>query len=172
MEKTLKKWTMQFAGDVEEHFHDSSLTEKLYEGIPQPFQTVHARQYIEERMFRSESRQYCRAIVDGERAIGGIDVFLGSGCYARSAEIILWVAGAYQNRGIGTEAVSQCCREVFEQYGVARIAARIDADDEIAGRLFAAAGFTCEGTLRCSVLRGDRLYDQKIYAMIRPETRD
>lgn len=169
MEKTLKKWTMQFAGDVAEHFRDESLTEKLYEGIPQPFEVKHARLYIEERMFRSEDRQYCRAIVDGEKAIGGIDVFLGSGAYAKTAEIIVWVASAYQNRGIGTNAVAQCCREVFEKYDIARIAAKVDADDEISGRLFTAAGFTCEGTMRCSVLRSGHLYDQKIYARIKTE---
>ena len=166
MEFELDKWRMNYSDDIVEHFRDRGLTEKMAEKIPQPFLREHARHYIDQRMFNSEEKQYCRAIVCDGRAVGGIDVFIGRGVYSRSAEITIWVAPAYQNKHIGTGAIESLCKEVFTKYSIKRIFARVYSDDEISCRLFAGAGFECEGVLRKSVLRNGELLDQKIYAIV------
>lgn len=169
MEFELTKWKMDHAIDLVERFNESGLAEKMTEELPQPFLMEHARHYISQRMFNSEEKQYCRVIVCDGKAVGGVDFFMGSGSYERSAEIVLWLDSKYRDEKGSTDAVVKACREVFERYGIQRIYGRIYSDDEVSASVYAGAGFECEGSLRKSILRRGELVGQKIFAILKED---
>lgn len=168
MKFELEKWSMKYSDDLMIAMESPELVERLRENYPYPFLSSHARDFIEQRTLKSEEKQYCRVIVVDGHAVGGIEVIIGSGLYAKSGELFVWLTEDFCHRGIGTAAVKQICDEVFEKYDIVRIEARpyIGEDVWIAEKLLWNAGFKYEGTLIDVIYKNDKLYSYKIHSII------
>ena len=166
MNFTLEKWELKYSSDIRKTFNDRRFAEFFPEKLPFPFEEKHARYFIEQRIYHTDEQQFCRAIIADGKISGGIDVFIGSGIYSKSAELVIWVTEP-ENKPIAAEALKQVCSYIFEKYNVVRLFAKPYSIDYVSSDLYEAAGFTLEGTMKKSVCKNSQIYDQKIYAIIR-----
>lgn len=167
MEFELKKWDFSYIDDVEKYANNKSIIQNLCEPIPFPLLHTHARYYVEQRVLNNEKKQICRAIVADGHAIGSIDLFIGDGIHSKSAELSLWVAVEYQNKGIGTAAIKELCDFAFKNYDIARIFSEPYTDDLISAKILEKAGFNFEGTLKKFIYKNDMFYDCNVYALVK-----
>ena len=162
----LKKWSIDYKNDLIEAFKDGEILKKLPDSYPYPFEEQHAQYYITERIFNSEERQICRAIVADNKVIGGVEIILGTGKFSKTGSLSIWLSKKYRRQGIGSSTVKQLCDTVFNDYGAARVTARVIGYDQITPVFLEYTGFSYEGTIHSAIYENGSFYDYKIYAII------
>lgn len=166
MEFQLKKWYTTYLDDFIQATDDPHLSDNLCDSLPYPMDYAFAAEYIRERMFNSEESQICRAIIVDGKAVGGVDVIIGTGVYARSAELSVWISKDYRGKGLGGEVVKEMCRYVFENYPIIRIDSHPYTNHHAAAAALKKAGFIHEGTMHKAIYKNDKAYDYEIFALI------
>ena len=73
----------------------------------------------------------------------------------------------YKHKGIATKASLLILEYAFEALELNKVYLNVDADNEIACRLYERVGFACEGYFREDLLRREHLIDRKRYAFLR-----
>jgi len=79
------------------------------------------------------------------------------------------IAEPYWGRGLVTEAAAAVTRQVFTEYAVERLQARVIAGNDASERVLQKLGFTREGVLRSLILRRGRCVDVIMYSLLRSE---
>lgn len=120
--------------------------------------------------------RYQRGRADGAcagfAAIGDDGEFLGVGLApqidraARELELGYLVAPAARGGGIATWIVGELTRWAFEQVGALRATLLIDVDNIASQRVAERCGYTREGVLRSTYLKGDRRSDTAVYSRL------
>ena len=80
-----------------------------------------------------------------------------------------YIAEPFWGMGIGTSAVEQICRHIFENTDIIRIFAEPFASNAASCRVLEKNGFVYEGTLRSNAVKNGKILDMKMYSLIRPE---
>lgn len=85
----------------------------------------------------------------------------------RSAEFAIYI-GDEHNRGKGyaSAATGEAVKFSFDSLGLHRVWLRVMTDNEAAIKLYEAAGFKREGTLRHSAFKDGSFRDEYVYALI------
>lgn len=107
----------------------------------------------------------CRSCLIGECRLSYID------WQKRSAEVGIYIAPKYQNRGFGTEALKMLADYGFNQANLHRIATEIQVDNRKSIKMFEKVGFQHEGLLVDSFYRNGRYYNTIIMALIQGPAR-
>lgn len=171
MEFQLRSWRREDAEDVAFFADNERIAQNLRDVFPHPYTLADARGYVDSCVEGDETRQLCRAIECGGRAVGSIGLFRGEDVYRKSAELGYWLGRAFWGRGVMTRAARLICSEGFRTWDVARIYAEPYAVNTGSRRVLEKAGFTLEGTLRNSVFKNGRLMDSCIYGLLREEAK-
>jgi aminoglycoside 6'-N-acetyltransferase len=91
----------------------------------------------------------------------------------RHAGIDLFVSGAHQGRGYGTEAIRLVCRFLFDARGHHRVTVDPAADNICAIRAYEKAGFRRVGIMRCYERGADGSYhDGMLLDLLAEDLRD
>ena len=80
-----------------------------------------------------------------------------------------YIAEKYLGKGIMTEAVTQICEYVFEKSDIIRIYAEPFAHNTASCRVLEKAGFQYEGTLRSNAVKNGKVFDMKMYSLLKRE---
>lgn len=168
----IRKWRMEDAADLAVALNNQHILDNLRDGIPFPYTISDAEDYIEKMISANENEIIARAILADDKVIGSISVNRRDNIYVRTAEIGYYIAEPYWGRGIVTEAVRQICHYAFENTDLVRIDAAPFAFNRGSCRVLEKAGFQYEGTLRCNAVKNGRIYDMKMYALIKECSRE
>lgn len=79
-----------------------------------------------------------------------------------------YVAEPYWGKGVGTKAVADTCRYVFEHTDILRIFAEPFSHNRASCRVLEKAGFVLEGVMRKNAVKNGEVVDMMLYAMIKP----
>jgi len=112
---------------------------------------------------------YAFAITVDDKAIGSIGVFRCNNIHFRSAEMGYYIAESYWGKGIGTSAVKQTCKYIFDHTNIIRIFAEPFAYNTASCHILEKAGFQCEGILRKNAIKNGVILDMKMYALIKED---
>ncbi|MCI8869412.1 MAG: GNAT family N-acetyltransferase [Lawsonibacter sp.] len=167
MEFQLRSWRREDAEDVAFFADNERIAQNLRDVFPHPYTLADARGYVDSCVEGDETRQLCRAIECGGRAVGSIGLFRGEDVYRKSAELGYWLAEDFWGKGIMTAAVRQLCAEGFARWDIARIYAEPFARNLGSRRVLEKAGFTLEGIMRQGVYKRGELRDFCMYALLR-----
>jgi ribosomal-protein-serine acetyltransferase len=85
------------------------------------------------------------------------------------AEIGYWVVKRAEGQGIVTRATRALTEAAFRDLGMDRVVIRCAAENTRSAPIPERLGFTLEGTLRQAERVGERLYDQRVYALLASE---
>jgi ribosomal-protein-serine acetyltransferase len=163
----LREWV---PADAEEAFAEVDQNrERLRDWLPWVDTTRSpddVRAFIE-RCAASEGKQRTFGIyVDGVLA-GNIGLTLDED---DAGEIGYWIAGAFEGRGLITEAARALLRHGFEERGLRRMQLTAAVENERSRSVAERLGMTQEGVLRkAGRIREDRYVDLAMYSMLREE---
>ncbi len=110
-----------------------------------------------------------RGLFDGDTVAGGCGATVD--LVNREAEIGYWLGGAFEGRGVITEAVGGVLGFLFEDYAVHRVVIRAAVENVRSRAVAERYRFTEEGILREALILDDAPTDAVIYSLLEDEWR-
>jgi len=166
MKCKIREWRLSDAQNLVTAINNKKIQDNLRDGLPYPYTIKDAEEFIANMLSADKAVTYAFAITDEDKAVGSIGVFRCSNIHFRSAEMGYYIAEPYWGKGIGTSAVEQVCRYIFENTDIVRIFAEPFASNIASCRILEKAGFQCEGILRKNAIKNGTFIDMKMYALI------
>ncbi|KEZ90623.1 GNAT family N-acetyltransferase [Lacrimispora celerecrescens] len=169
MECKIREWQIEDAENLASVINNKKIQDNLRDGIPYPYTVEDAKEYITSMLSADKDETYTFAITVDDKAIGSIGVFRCNNIHFRSAEMGYYIAESYWGKGIGTNAVKQTCKYIFEHTDIIRIFAEPFAYNTASCHILEKAGFQCEGILRKNAVKNGVILDMKMYALIKED---
>lgn len=169
MESKIREWQIEDAENLALVINNKKIQDNLRDGLPYPYTVEHAKEYITSMLSADKDEAYTFAITVDDLVIGSMGVFRCNNIHFRSAEMGYYIAESYWGKGIGTSAVKQTCRYIFENTDIIRIFAEPFAYNTASCHILEKAGFQCEGILRKNAIKNGVILDMKMYALIKED---
>lgn len=168
MECSIRKWKIEDATDLATSLNNKKIHDNLRDGLPYPYTENDAKDFINAMIQADENATYAFAITVDDKTIGSIGVFRKDNIHARTAEMGYYIAETFWGQGIGTSAIKQTCKYIFEHTNIIRIFAEPFAHNTASCRILEKSGFMCEGVLRSNAVKNGQIIDMKMYSLIKP----
>ena len=167
MKCKLRTWRLSDAKDLAAALNHRSVLNNLRDGLPFPYTEQDAKEYIIATLSANENDTFAYAITLDDRAIGSIGAFRQGNIHRQTAELGYYLAKEYWGRGIMTDAIRQLCGHIFETTDILRIYAEPFSYNAGSRRALEKAGFTREGTMKCSAVKNGEVVDMTLYSLTR-----
>ena len=167
MKCKLRTWRLSDAKDPAAALNHRSVLNNLRDGLPFPYTEQDAKEYIIATLSANENDTFAYAITLDDRAIGSIGAFRQDNIHRQTAELGYYLAEEYWGRGIMTDAIRQLCGHIFETTDILRIYAEPFSYNAGSRRALEKAGFTREGTMKCSAVKNGKVVDMTLYSLTR-----
>ena len=137
--------------------------------IPHPYEDGMAEAWIETHLSNWEAKKVLTLAVttDEDGLVGAIGLHLKM--EHRRAEVGYWIGVPFWNRGYATEAAGAVTNFGFDELDLNRIEAHHFTHNPASGRVMEKLGMKLEGVRRQHVLKGDKLEDLTLYALLRSD---
>lgn len=127
------------------------------------------KKWIEDTIFHSADIKLAVCLTDNNLHIG--NVYLTDINYInRTAESHIMIGNqAYWGQGLGREALLQILHYGFEERGLNRVYAHINADNTASLRLHEKCGYKKEGVLRQAIFKNGQFKDVVVMSILKEE---
>lgn len=169
MECVLREWRKEDKKALAAVLNNRNILNNLRDGLPYPYTENDAGEFISAMLAADKMKTFAFAIVYEGEVVGSIGVFRQENIHFRTAEMGYYIGEPYWGKGIGTSAVKQASRYVFENTDIIRIFAEPFAYNTASCRILEKAGFIFEGTLHGNAVKNGRVLDMKMYALVKEE---
>lgn len=166
MDCNIRAWRMSDAADLAAALNNPNIQNNLRDGLPCPYTEQDARDYIDAMLRADANATFAFAITVDDKAIGSIGVFRKDNIHSRTAEMGYYISELFWGQGLGTSAVKQTCRYIFENTDILRIFAEPFAYNAASRRILEKSGFLCEGILRANAVKNGKVLDMALYAFL------
>ena len=167
MECIVRSWRIEDASNLAEILNNKKILDNLRDGLPYPYTEKDAKNFISAMLDDDKDTTYAFAITIDDKVIGSIGVFRKDNIHYRTAEMGYYIEEAYWGKGIGTSAVKQVCKYIFENTDIIRIFAEPFDYNFGSCRILEKAGFLYEGTLRKNAVKNGVILDMKLYSIVK-----
>jgi len=167
MNVKIRKWELTDAPDLALALNNKKILDNLRDGLPYPYTEKDAEDYISFVLGADKDSQYTWAITADDTVVGSIGAFRKDNIHSRTAEMGYYIAEAYWGKGIGTFAVKEACKYIFNNTDILRIFAEPFATNTASCRILEKAGFVLEGTMRKNAVKNGNILDMKMYSIVR-----
>ena len=155
--KTTHKWR-----------NDNDVVDKLG-GCKFYVSEAYERKWVEDTIFHSTDIKLAICLCDTNIHIGNV-YLTGINYINRTAEShILIGAKDYWGQGYGKEALLEILRYGFNERGLNRVEAHINADNSASLRLHVKCGYKQEGVLRQAIYKNGRFKDVVVMSILKEE---
>lgn len=169
MDRNIRAWRMSDAADLAAALNNPNIQNNLRDGLPCPYTEKDASDYID-AMFRADKNAiFAFAITVDDKAIGSIGVFRKDNIHSRTAEMGYYTSELFWGQGLGTSAVKQTCKYIFENTDILRIFAEPFAYNTASRRILEKSGFLCEGIMRANAVKNGKVLDMALYALLKSD---
>ena len=159
---SVRSWRAEDLPSILCHANNREVARQLRDRFPHPYEPAHALGFLQWVGQQPVETVWAIALDDG--AVGGIGLQLGQDIERVSAEIGYWLGQDHWGRGLATAAVQSVTDYAFAQFGLTRIFAVPFAANLASIRVLEKAGYTFEGQLHRSAIKGGVICDQRLYA--------
>ncbi|AMO57826.1 GNAT family N-acetyltransferase [Endozoicomonas montiporae] len=154
------------ASSLSRHGNNAKIARNLRDSFPNPYSIEHARAWIQHvKEYEADTRFI---IASGQEAIGEIGFVTQLDVHRFSAEIGYWVSEEHWGKGIMSKAVAYVSDYAFAKKKIVRLFADVVEYNEGSCKVLERCGYQCEGVLRKHIYKGERFYDQFLYAKVNP----
>lgn len=167
MECLLREWRKEDKKALAAMLNNRNILNNLRDGLPYPYTENDAGDFISSMLAADKNKTFAFAIVYGDEVVGSIGVFRQENIHFRTAEMGYYIGEPYWGKGIGTSAVKQASRYVFENTDIIRIFAEPFAYNTASCRVLEKSGFVFEGILHGNAVKNGRVLDMKMYALVK-----
>jgi len=169
MDCSIRAWRMSDAADLAAALDNPNIQNNLRDGLPCPYTEKDAGDYIDAMLRADKNATFAFAITVGDKAIGSIGVFRKDNIHSRTAEMGYYISELFWGQGLGTSAVKQTCKYVFENTDILRIFAEPFAYNTASRRILEKSGFLCEGIMRANAVKNGKVLDMALYALLKSD---
>ncbi len=169
MDCNIRAWRMSDAADLAAALNNPNIQNNLRDGLPYPYTEQDARDYIDAMLRADANATFAFAITVDDKAIGSIGVFRKDNIHSRTAEMGYYISELFWGQGLGTSAVKQTCKYIFENTDILRIFAEPFAYNTASRRILEKSGFLCEGILRANAVKNGKVLDMALYAILKAD---
>ena len=166
MECRIREWEPEDAKALAELLNNKKILDNLRDGLPYPYTVKVAAEYMTAMRAADKTATFGFAITIDAMVIGSIGVFRCGNIHFRTAEMGYYIGEPYWGKGMGTSAVQQVCRYIFEHTDIIRIFAEPFAHNAASCRVLEKAGFQLEGILHSNAVKNGKVLDMKMYALL------
>lgn len=167
MECIIREWKIEDAADLAEMVNNKKILNNLRDGLPYPYTKSDAEEYITSMLAADKTKTFAYAIAAEDTVVGSIGVFRCDNIHSRTAEMGYYIGEPYWGNGLGTSAVTQVCKYIFDNTDIIRIFAEPFAYNTASCRILEKAGFQFEGILRNNAVKNGKVLDMKMYALVK-----
>ena len=167
MECRIRHWKLEDAPELAKALNNRNIQNNLRDGLPYPYTESDAEDFIKAMLGTDKNKTFAFAITFNDAVVGSIGVFRKDNIHFRTAEMGYYIAEPFWGKGIGSSAVKQICRYIFERTNIIRIFAEPFAYNTASCRILEKNGFKCEGTLRSNAEKNGNILDMKLYSLIK-----
>lgn len=167
MECKIRKWKIEDAANLASVLNNKNIHDNLRDGLPYPYTKKDAEDFINSMIQADKNTTYAFAVTVDDEAIGSIGVFRKDNIHSQTAEMGYYISECFWGKGIGTSAVKQTSKYIFEHTNIIRIFAEPFAYNTPSCRVLEKSGFMCEGVLRSNAVKNGRIIDMKMYSLIK-----
>ncbi|KAL4902204.1 hypothetical protein BDW74DRAFT_158797 [Aspergillus multicolor] len=173
--KTLIRPLAPTESDIEhmtKHANNPLIAQYMRNAFPHPYTNEAAMNWINFTLSQNPICHFAICDAHTNTAIGAIGLKSRDDVQHRTMEVGYWIGEELSGRGIGSEALREFVKWVFEQEEFERIV-RIDAEvfegNESSKKVLGKAGFQYEGRRRSAVEKGGKVLDTFVYALLRED---
>lgn len=148
-----------------QHADNPHIAGNLRDRFPSPYTEKDALAYIEKQQTEGVTQNL--AITKEDKLIGIMGYIPQADVYRLTAEIGYWVSEDFWNKGITTAAIKVFVPWVFGQSDLVRLYANVFDFNPASKRVLEKVGFNFEGISRNAVVKGDVIYDEYRYAILK-----
>lgn len=167
MDCTIREWRLEDKNDLATMLNNKNILNNLRDGLPYPYTINDAEEYITAMLSADKTKTFAFAIVVNDIVVGSIGVFRCDNIHSLTAEMGYYIGAPYWGKGLGTSAVKQICKFIFEHTNIIRIFAEPFAYNIASCRVLEKAGFQLEGILHSNAVKNGNVIDMKMYALIK-----
>ena len=167
MDCKLRPWKPEDAEQLAAALNNKNILNNLRDGLPFPYTVTDATEYISATLAADKNQTYACAITSGGAVIGSIGVFRKENIHLLTAEMGYYISEEYWGRGLGTSAVTQMCKHIFDTTDIVRIFAEPFAHNAASCRILEKSGLLYEGTLKKNAVKNGEIIDMKMYALVK-----
>lgn len=167
MDCTIREWRLEDKNDLATMLNNKNILNNLRDGLPYPYTINDAEEYITAMLSADKTKTFAFAIVVNDIVVGSIGVFRCDNIHSLTAEMGYYIGEPYWGKGLGTSAVKQICKFIFEHTNIIRIFAEPFAYNIASCRVLEKAGFQLEGILHSNAIKNGKILDMKMYALIK-----
>lgn len=167
MECRIREWRIEDATRLAEMLNNRNILNNLRDGLPYPYTETDAEEYIASMLAADKTKTFAFAITVDDKVVGSIGVFRCDNIHSRTAEMGYYIGESYWGCGLGTSAVMQICKYIFEYTDIIRIFAEPFAYNTASCRVLEKAGFQFEGLLRSKAIKNGKVLDMKMYSLVK-----
>ncbi|MFT5874854.1 MAG: ribosomal-protein-alanine N-acetyltransferase [Clostridium sp.] len=167
MECIIRSWKIEDTSNLAEVLNNKKILDNLRDGLPYPYTEKDAQNFILATIDDDKDKTYAFAITIDDKVIGSIGVFRKDNIHSKTAEMGYYIEESYWGQGIGTSAVKQICKHIFENTDIIRIFAESFDYNLGSCRILEKSGFLYEGTLRKNAVKNGVVLDMKIYSLVK-----
>ena len=169
MNCNIRAWRMSDAADLAAALNNPNIQNNLRDGLPCPYTEKDAGDYIDAMLRADKNATFAFAITVDDKAIGSIGVFRKDNIHFRTAEMGYYISELFWGQGLGTSAVKQTCKYIFENTDILRIFAEPFAYNTASRRILEKSGFLCEGIMRANAVKNGKVLDMALYALLKSD---
>lgn len=167
MDCIIREWRLEDKNDLATMLNNKNILNNLRDGLPYPYTINDAEEYITAMLSADKTKTFAFAIVVNDIVVGSIGVFRCDNIHSLTAEMGYYIGEPYWGKGLGTSAVKQICKFIFEHTNIIRIFAEPFAYNIASCRVLEKAGFQLEGILHSNAVKNGKILDMKMYALIK-----
>jgi ribosomal-protein-alanine N-acetyltransferase len=101
--------------------NNKHILNNLRDGLPYPYTVEDAEEYIAMMLSADKTKIFAFAITLNDVVIGSIGVFRCDNIHYLTAEMGYYIGEQHWGKGLGTSAVNQVCKYIFENTDIIRI---------------------------------------------------
>lgn len=169
MDCSIRAWRMSDAADLAAALDNPNIQNNLRDGLPCPYTQKDAGDYIDAMLHADKNATFAFVITVDDKAIGSIGVFRKDNIHSRTAEMGYYISELFWGQGLGTSAVKQTCKYIFENTDILRIFAEPFAYNTASRRILEKSGFLCEGIMRANAVKNGKVLDMALYALLKSD---
>lgn len=114
MECNIRKWRITDAADLATALNNKSIHNHLRDGLPFPYTEKDAKDFISAMLQADKNSTFAFAITVDDIAVGSIRISRKDNIHYCTAEMGYFVSEQFWGQGIGTSAIKNICRYIFE----------------------------------------------------------
>lgn len=164
----LRPWQLGDRDGLVEAANDYEIWHNLAAGFSHPYTVEDADGWISHCIEEGEPSRNLAMEVGGH-AVGAIGLELPGNERRRSGYVGYWLARRLWNQGIATAALGRFTEYAFETFDLERLQASVFAWNPASARVLEKCGYQLEGRLRRAIIKDDKVTDELVYGLLRPE---